>query len=341
LGLIAIAGVLTYRSVSLSANFSAAVSFVGIVCLAVIGVAIIAQGGANGDSVTLEPFTTGGVPFSTVAFGVAFAFVGFAGFESAAVLGEEADNPTRAIPRAIIMGLVISGVVVTFSTYVQVIGFPDVTSLITDVSPLQTLSAEYVGGSVTGKILTAAGLLSSFGALVSSINATGRMIFSFARDGIVPQKLAYTHPRHGTPVAAFAVVLVISAVATLCFMGSTPIEVFTDLSHTGSVAILVTYLMTIVAAMVRFRSPVTMSILAVGVPAIAYVLYRQLWPVAAYPAKFFIWAGVAWVLLVVIWVLVSPPLRARLATAETLELYENPGEAHVGRATDAPTESPV
>jgi type II secretory pathway component PulM len=81
--------------------------------------------------------------------------------------------------------------------------------------------------------------------------------------------------------------------------------------------------------------------LAIGVPAIAYVLYRQLWPIAGYPAKYFIWAGVAWVLLVVIWVMVSRPLRARLATAETLELYENPDEAPVDRATDAPTESPV
>ena len=64
-----------------------------------------------------------GTETSALFLGVVFGFLSFAGFEAAATLGEEARNPRRDVPRAILGTAIFGGVYFVFVTAVEVMGF--------------------------------------------------------------------------------------------------------------------------------------------------------------------------------------------------------------------------
>src|SRR5215208_6990850 len=78
----------------------------------------------SGQSFTLSPFTPpSGVGLGTVALAAVFGLLSFGGFEGAASLGEETDNPRRNIPRAIATAVITMGVFYTIVMLAQTLGF--------------------------------------------------------------------------------------------------------------------------------------------------------------------------------------------------------------------------
>lgn len=64
-----------------------------------------------------------GTPVSAVFLGVVYGFLAFAGFEAAATLGEETENPKRAIPHAILGTVLFAGAFFIIVTAVEVSAF--------------------------------------------------------------------------------------------------------------------------------------------------------------------------------------------------------------------------
>ena len=60
---------------------------------------------------------------SALFLGVVFGFLSFAGFEASATLGEEAHNPKRDIPRAILGVAIFGGIYFVVVTAAEVMGF--------------------------------------------------------------------------------------------------------------------------------------------------------------------------------------------------------------------------
>jgi amino acid transporter len=81
-----------------------------ILIVSVIILIRLATGTApNGNTLDFSVFSVpGGTGTSALFLGVVFGFLSFAGFEAAATLGEEAQEPRRDIPRAI-LGVAIFG----------------------------------------------------------------------------------------------------------------------------------------------------------------------------------------------------------------------------------------
>ena len=80
-----------------------------------------APGGAE---LTLDVFKVEpGTDASTLFLGIIFGLLSFAGFEAAATLGEEARNPRRDIPRAILGTAIFGGIYFTFVTAVEMMAF--------------------------------------------------------------------------------------------------------------------------------------------------------------------------------------------------------------------------
>jgi amino acid transporter len=338
-----LAGLLVFRSVELSAKVTATFESIGLICLLAICIAVLANGGYGGHSITLKPFGANGLSFSSLAFGVAFAFVGFAGFESAAVLGEESRNPTRAIPRAIITGLLIGGGFVTLAAYVEIIGFPSPAALAQDPAPLVTLAHNFIGGSIIGKVITVAVILTSFGSAIGLLQAASRLLYSFSRDGIFTRRLAHTHPLHGTPVNSLGVVWVLTTLAALCFIGRNPVTPFAYLSTTGAIAIVIAYLSTVVAAAVRFRNTLHVVVPTVGIPLLCYVLYRNVIPIPPSPLDWYIYLAFAWLGIGIAAVLASKKLRRLLAESRELTLMTtaavSPDGGRCGQVSEPPLAS--
>ncbi len=64
-----------------------------------------------------------GTDTSTLFLGIVFGLLSFAGFEAAATLGEEAHEPSRDIPRAILGTAIFGGIYFTFVTAVEMMAF--------------------------------------------------------------------------------------------------------------------------------------------------------------------------------------------------------------------------
>ena len=101
------------------------ISVLLILVLIVVILAKVFGGSApNDQDFTLEVFSPpGGIPFSTVAIAAVFGFLSFGGFEGAASLGEETDNPSRNIPRAIFTAVVVAGTFYIVCMVAQSLGF--------------------------------------------------------------------------------------------------------------------------------------------------------------------------------------------------------------------------
>src|SRR5215471_7035287 len=138
-----------------------------MIVLTVFSIVIIAKGGASGN--TLQTFNptqslkgTGGL-LTAVVYTI-FAFVGF---ESATTLGDEAKQPRRTIPRAVLLTTVIVGVFYVLVSYAVTIGYGisprHIHALVTATAPFTTLSDQYGNGVLS--VFVDLAVVSSFTAL--------------------------------------------------------------------------------------------------------------------------------------------------------------------------------
>jgi amino acid transporter len=164
-----------------------------------------------------------------ILFGVLYGVLIFVGFETAANLAEEAEQPKRAIPRAVILSVAIVSVFYVIGAYAQVAGFgfdmavftsPEVAGapLFALGSPGSPADGAYGGSSdLILKILLVVVLMDVMAVGLGAATASTRGIFALARDRKIPGPLANT-TRAGNPVASALVVALVSAgwvVATL------------------------------------------------------------------------------------------------------------------------------
>ena len=183
---------------------------------------IIAKGGLGGTSLSLTPFNPFAVHGTDLLYGVLYGINMFIGFESAANLAEETDNPKRHVPRAVLWSLTIVGGYFIVTAYAQAVGFGlDSTAWKTSVFPLQVLSSggEF-GSSWLGLVLTVFIILDVAAVAIGVGVAATRGMLAMARADRLPSALATVHPRFRTPVGA-AVLMAVVSVAVIVLVAAT------------------------------------------------------------------------------------------------------------------------
>lgn len=283
-------------SVRVSTALIFALEAVSLALIAIVAVAVFVHQGSRIAALGLRPFSPVAVPISTLAPGVVFAFTGFAGFEVAATLGDEAKAPKRIIPAAMVVALVVSGLIYTAMSYVETIAFPSAAALAASEAtgvPLASIADRFVGPGM-GTVVIIASIVSGFGAQLAAMNGASRLLFAAGRTGIAPQRLTVTHRRFGTPTIAIWVVAVMTIVPLLALWFRSPLEAFGDLATYGADLIIVAYLLTLIAAVVfsiRQRRAWQSSILSVGVLLIAYVITATVVPFPTDVARWYLIAA--------------------------------------------------
>ena len=135
-----------------------------------------------------------------------FGFLSFAGFEAAATLGEEANRPTRDIPRAILGTAIFGGVYFVIVTAVEMMGFgtspAGVKAFTNSPSLLGDLGSSYVGHWV-GDVITLGTTVSAFGCCLACTVGAARLLYALSRDAAGPRGLGQGS-RWGTPAWATA-----------------------------------------------------------------------------------------------------------------------------------------
>jgi amino acid transporter len=131
---------------------------------------------------------------------VLLLFFAFAGAETALAPSGEIKQPSKTIPRGLLLG--ISGILILYialQTVAQGVLGP---ALAKNTEAPLVATATSVFGHWGGTLLLFGLVVSIFGTLSGDVLTTPRVIFASARDGLLPGKLAKIHPKYKTPYVA-------------------------------------------------------------------------------------------------------------------------------------------
>jgi len=307
---------LSFRDVKLSTRVTMVIEGVSVLLILILAAIILGRGGAHG--LSLQPFAVGKAGVSAVALASVFAFLSFAGFEGAATLGEETVNPTRQIPRAITMAVFLTGAFYLLISYTQSEGFgltaQGIKAFASSTAPLGTLAQGYVS-TVMAAIIMFGATISAFSSALGTATGGSRILFAMSRDGFGPKPWGESHPRHGTPYRALAVVMIVAFAANFILLGQLGTSVFGWLGTIGVLSLLLVYLATQVAAMRLFAGrwkAWQYAIPAVAVVLLLYTLYSNIYPLPSAPFNYFPYVVLAWIVVGVIVAIASPAAARRL-----------------------------
>ena len=298
-----------------------------ILIVSVVILVRLATGTApNGNTLDFSVFTIpAGTGTSAVFLGVVFGFLSFAGFEAAATMGEEAQEPRRDIPRAILGVAIFGGLYFVFVTAVEVMGFGTdargIDQFINSGSLLGDLGSQFVAGWV-GELITIGAAVSAFGCALACVVGATRLLYALSRDEVGPAALGTVSPRSGVPGRATAAVAlaayVIIALGWFLF-GVAPFDLFVASGTIGTLILLLVYaLATVGAAVLLFFSgerrvaawEVIVPLLALLV--IGYTLFRNVSPYPEDAAGWYPIIAALWVIvgLIITFVRYAATLRA-------------------------------
>src|SRR6266567_3677948 len=331
LGLAGAALGLAFASIGFSSLVILACEGAAVALITAVAVAVLASGGYHHHGVTAAPFSPHGVSLAVLALGVTAVFGQFSGFEGAATLGEEARRSTRVIPAAIAWSLIGSAAVYIFFTWIVYTAYPGPAAIAASPAPLVHVAGVYLGSGV-GLAVNAAGLVSAFGAQLACLTAAARLAFALGREtsgGRAGAFLTRTWPRYGSPAGALTVTGAVSAAALLGFgFEHNATRAATLIIQYGAYLILVTYLMTVIAALAwtwrTRRRPLPLAILTTGAAVLGYVLYRTFAP---FPAAPFGWVALAAAgsALAGAAILLTPGLLTRMRSSRLLAVTATAG----------------
>src|SRR4028118_874026 len=129
-----------YKDIQLSAMAMLWLEGAFLVLIAVLGAIIWAH---KGFALDMSQLTLQGVTPGNIAMGLVLVMFGFSGFESATSLGDEAKNPLKTIPRAVMGSAILAGLFFISMTYIEVLGFSGTgASLAESEAPLGFLSQQ-------------------------------------------------------------------------------------------------------------------------------------------------------------------------------------------------------
>lgn len=225
---------IAYRGIDLSVRASVILTVVSVPVMLIITIATAFNGNLDlAGQLSLSDFTLNSF-LQGVAIGSAF----FIGFESTASLGAETRNPTRAIPRAIMVIPVVLGTVYLAATVIQVPTLVDAADeLALGVSPNAVL-AEAAGLGFFSNISDLVLAVAVFASLIGFFNYGSRVVVTAASDGLLPSVLTKVSKRHKSPVAAIIFLGVPSLIVPpllLWVTSATPLEIY------GFIATLLVY----------------------------------------------------------------------------------------------------
>ena len=299
----------------------------------------------NAPENSLKAFNPNEAPsYTGILFGVLYGVLIFVGFETAANLAEEAEEPKRAIPKAVMLSISLVAVFYVIAAYAQVAGFGFDLAVLTSpevaAAPLFALGSPDAAGGYGGssdlmlKVLLVVVLLDVMAVGLGAATASTRGLFALARDRKIPGLLART-TRAGNPMTAALVVLVVSAAWVLATFGvedllaleGVPHElaVFQWISTLGAFMIMVVYGVMALGAFSGLRDHPNKVALVIsgllGIAVAAGALFGAIYKVAPPFDLVWVW-GVIWAalgLVVTLAVKGREPARHALADLSTGE----------------------
>ena len=272
--------------------------------LLVIGVAltvaVLVTGHGSPANLFSRGITEGNPNFFVIGGGLmAASIMGLStlvGFETASNMAEEAKNPTRTVPRAIIGSVTAASLLGMLFVIVLTVSITDMGKVSNSESPVAEIMNQRFGPGFERPLLAAI-TLAFFGAALVSMVSGARYIYAMSRDGRFPgyKVMRRVNPRTRTPIPATLLVLIVGVV----LMALMPGDALLQLILAGAIVTLLPYLMTIILYMVtRHKLDRTAG---------GFDLGRLEWPVAI--------GALVWVVIALFIVIATSPTPAPIVLA--------------------------
>lgn len=189
------------------------------------------------DAKNFEPmFPNGwGSPLSSSGLGVlgaaASIFFAYIGFDAVSTAAEETKNPNRNVPIGLIGSLVVCTIFYLLVAYAAVgaVGAQPGGELSQSKEPLAYV-LRTIGYPQIGNWVAAAAILALPSVILMMMYGQTRILFTMARDGLMPQMFTKIHPKFHTP----HVVTWITGIAVSLFAAMFPVSALADITNSGT-----------------------------------------------------------------------------------------------------------
>jgi len=290
------AWIIAWRDIRFSTRFTLLVELGTLALIAIVLGAALCAPGAHVDHAQI---TLAHVQPRQIRLGMVLAFFSFTGFESATALGAEARDPLRAIPQAMRVSIIGPALFFIFAAYTLVSAFQGATPPLDRIDAAIAVLARRQGLGGLGTPIDVGIALSFFAALFSSINAAARIIYSFARQGLLHAAAGRAHPDTATP--HIAVTLLVGAVLLvnlpLLLNGTSLLDSYGYLSSIATYGYLLSYLLVAISAPVWLYRQRRLSAGAVVISLLSVVFLAIPLIGSIYPAPTGVYALLPYIFL--------------------------------------------
>lgn len=180
----------------------------------VVGIITIAKGGIDGTSNGLIDGTAFYNPevfqFRLVLYPAAILCVSFLGFDAVSTLSEEAKNPKKDIPKAIVLVCLGAGIIFTLIAYIAQVMWPVGWQQMSD--PDAGIFQLLAKITLTPHMDIAFLIIDNIGSIACALSgqaAVTRIMYNMGRDNILPKKLFGRLNKYGVPVYNLIIVAII------------------------------------------------------------------------------------------------------------------------------------
>ncbi|MEU1279630.1 APC family permease [Streptomyces sp. NPDC005805] len=290
---------LTLRGVSESVKTNVVLTVVELSGLLVIlGIGAWAVLNGDGEPARLTQFEASGTGYALIT-GVlgatALGFFAFVGFEDSVNMAEETQDPVRTFPRAIFIGVAVTGTIYVLVALVS--------SLLVDSRTLEGSSGPLLevvkagGVDFPPQLFALIALFAVTNSALINLMMASRLCYGLANERVLPRGMGKVHPTRRTPVVGIAFVTVLA----LGLVSTGEIE---GLGDTTSFLLLIVFAVVNVAVLVlrrdrvahrHFRTPTALPVLG----ALTALILAS--PLADRAADVYVRAGVLIALGIVLW----------------------------------------
>jgi amino acid transporter len=304
---VAVSGFCAWKNVALSAKVmlileGASVALITFVCFVALG--------SKGFAIDTTQFAPSTIPYSSLGLGVVVAIFSLVGFESCTAFGDEAREPLKTIPRAVLMSLILAGAFFVFVTYVEVdITHGYSTTLDQIAAPLNVM-AQIVHMPYLAAPLSACAMVSFFALNLSCLNAGGRVIYIMGKQGLFHKSTTEAHEKNETPHVAVLVMSAISFSLPTYFSltGLDTLDLFNDAGTMAALGFLVPYIMISIGAplYVKACGELKTGHVAIAVASLALLIIPSVgiflpWPLPV-PVRYFPFLFLAYLIIGGSWI---------------------------------------
>ncbi|MEY2335952.1 APC family permease [Acidithiobacillus ferrianus] len=273
---------LALRGIEISARWGLWVEIFSILCIVFIATATLGHFGWRDPAQwNFQQLHT-----APLAQALILSLLAYGGFETAGNLAGETSAARTAIPRVMVLSVLMVGGFFVAMAYIEVLAFAQIPPPLGDsAAPLNAI-AKAIGHPWLGIFSDLAMATAAFSATIATLNSISRILHSMAGHGVIPRFFHHRDLRHGTPARALRVlaiiVLISMAVVTLWKIPILSV-VGTFGTFTGLAFLLLYGLANIATPWFLFRQRhawrwISLLIAGISLPLLVKVMAVSLWP---------------------------------------------------------------